>query len=120
MGGSANLTVPQAKSTTITMRLPDSVRAWQYDNVRFVKQGTGDNMDNCDEKCAETDNLAKQVINLDRSDEQNLLLEFNVVNEDGTLTYDGKELLLNLLFKDKKKAIVEKLTQLKESRNKVS
>lgn len=58
--------------------------------------------------------LAKKAIELDLDPKTKLLRKYNVVNLDGTLTNEGKNLVINMMFKDKdfQAKVVDRLDKL--------
>lgn len=75
--------------------------------------------DRCETACdGEYQPLAKKVNDLELSDDERLLRKYRVVAQDGTLTGAGSEVLLNVLFKDNKAAVVKALKALEEAEKK--
>ena len=56
--------------------------------------------------------LVKKLNDLTLTEDDRLLLKYNVIREDGTITETGKEVLLNLLLNKHSDVILESLRQL--------
>ena len=56
--------------------------------------------------------LVKKINDLSLSDDDRLLLKYNVIREDGTITETGKEVLLNILLNEHSERVIEALKDL--------
>lgn len=69
-----------------------------------------------DEKAAyEPKSLSKRLLNAGLDEDERLLQKYNVVREDGTLTEQGKDLLLNVLFDEKADDVVSALQAIEDA-----
>lgn len=62
--------------------------------------------------CSDANNLSKKYASLELDYDDRLLREQGIVSLDGTLTEKGKDFVLNVLFSDYKKAVVEALDEI--------
>jgi uncharacterized Zn finger protein (UPF0148 family) len=60
-------------------------------------------------------NVVKRLKTLSLSKEDKLLRKYQIVDDTGDLTGNGKEALWNILLEDNKTALVEKLSELEKS-----
>ena len=60
------------------------------------------------------DSLSKRLKDAGLSDNEKLLRKHGVVNQDGTLTEEGKDLLLNILFEEKEDEVIDGLRAIED------
>lgn len=63
----------------------------------------------------DSNQLARKAAKLELSEEDRLLRERGVIAQDGTLTADGANLLMQTLFKDNKSKVVDLLKQIDQA-----
>lgn len=98
---------PTQCAKTITVEF-DEEKVTQFKENIMALRDECETMKSCDEDYSGKA-LARNLRNLELTDEQRLLRKYNLVELDGTITNKGKEFLLNILFDLHESRIVEAL-----------